>query len=31
VVQGRSLASALGSTPQYSRQRCMPLRHAHSM
>jgi hypothetical protein len=28
MAQGGSLASALGNTPQYFRQKCMPLRHA---
>jgi hypothetical protein len=28
MAQGRSLASALGDTPQHSRQKCMPSRHA---
>lgn len=29
VVRGRSLASALDIAPQYSRQRCMPLKHSY--
>jgi hypothetical protein len=28
VGQGRNLVLVLGSTQQYSRQKCMPLRHA---
>jgi hypothetical protein len=28
MVQGGNLVLALGSTQQYSRQKCMPLRHA---
>jgi hypothetical protein len=27
MAQGGNLVSALGSTPQYSRKKCMPLRH----
>jgi hypothetical protein len=30
LAQGGSLASTLAHTPQYSRQKCMPLRHAKS-
>jgi hypothetical protein len=30
MTQGGSLASTLAPTPQYSRQKCMPLRHAQS-
>jgi hypothetical protein len=28
IVQGENLVLALGSTQEYSRQKCMPLRHA---
>jgi hypothetical protein len=28
MAGGKSLASALDSTPQYSKQECMPSRHA---
>jgi hypothetical protein len=28
MVQGGNLISPLGSTPQYSRQKCLSLRHA---